>query len=198
MKKQFAIILFLFLFASSTFAGPFGLKMGMSLSEVAEACGGETPEYIADDRYLIHPVKTHPLFESYVAWIGEKNGLYYIKGISRDIQTTGYGTEIKQEFDRILSPLEKKYGRFQQVNKISADALWREDRYFMRSIADGSRTYEAYWVSYDETDTAFDGLVSISIGIKTSTIYEFSKGYIWIEYGFSNQDSGFGSFDDVL
>lgn len=103
-----------FLSIFSTFAGPFGLKMGMSLSEVAEACGGETPEYIADDRYIIHPVKSHPLFEGYVAWIGEKNGLYYIKGISREIQATGYGAEIKQDFERLLSPLEKK------VWKISA------------------------------------------------------------------------------
>ncbi len=185
-----------FLSIFSTFAGPFGLKMGMSLSEVAEACGGETPEYIADDRYIIHPVKSHPLFEGYVAWIGEKNGLYYIKGISREIQATGYGAEIKQDFERLLSPLEKKYGRFQRINKISGDTLWNKDEDFMRSIAYGARIYEAHWQNSSDDD--FDGLETIAVGIKTRAAYESDKGYIWIEYGFSNQDDGFGSFDDVL
>lgn len=196
MKSRIAFIFIFFVTLFSSFAGPFGLKMGMSLSEVAEDCGGETPEYIADDRYIIHPVKSHPLFESYIAWIGERNGLYQIKGISREIQTTNYGTEIKQEFDKLLASLEKKYGRFQRINKISSDTLWHDDKYFMTSIAEGSRIYEAHWKNLSDND--FDGLETISIGIKTRATYEYSKGYIWIEYGFLNQDDGFGSFDDVL
>ena len=47
--------------------------------------------------------------------------LYYIKGISREIKTTDYGTEVKQEFSKLLSPLEKKYGKFKKVDKLSKD-----------------------------------------------------------------------------
>ena len=61
--------------------------MGMTIEDVTKACGGNEPEYISDDRYYIQPVKSHPLFEGYVVWISETEGLYYIKGISREIQT---------------------------------------------------------------------------------------------------------------
>ena len=39
MKKIFSIFTFLFICSLSVFAGPFGLDMGMTLDEVAEACG---------------------------------------------------------------------------------------------------------------------------------------------------------------
>lgn len=198
MKKSFTLIFFLFLISASVFAGPFGLKMGMNLDEIVQACGGEQPEYIADDRYMIHPTKSHPLFEGYVVWVGETNGLYYIKGISREIKTTGYGTEAKQEFEKLLSPLEKKYGRFQKINKISRDSLCQDEGDFMRSIANGGRTYEAHWQATSENISEFDGLKTIAIGIKTRATYISDEAYIWIEYGFSNQDNGFGAFDDVL
>lgn len=67
----------------------------MTYDEVKEACGGSEPEHIADNRYIVKPKKSHPLFEKYIVWISDSVGLYYIKGISRDISTTSYGTEVK-------------------------------------------------------------------------------------------------------
>ena len=111
--KKLCILFILFFIPVAIFAGPFGLRMGMNLEELAEACI-EEPEYIADDRYYIQPKKSHPLFDGYVVWVSEANGLYYIKGISREIKTTDYGTEVKQEFSKLLSPLEKKIWQIQK------------------------------------------------------------------------------------
>ena len=198
MKKIISFVLLMFI-CTSVFAGPFGLKMGMTLEDVASICT-EEPEYIADDRYFIQPQKSHPLFEGYVAWISENNGLYYIKGISRNIQTTDYGTEVKQEFSKLLSPLEKKYGKFKQIDKLSKDtpSYKRTDKDWMWTIADGSRTYEAHWEATEDNYEKYEGLISIAIGIKTEATYVINKAYIWIEYGFINAINGFDELDDVL
>ena len=195
--KKLCILFILFFIPVAIFAGPFGLRMGMNLEELAEACI-EEPEYIADDRYYIQPKKSHPLFDGYVVWVSEANGLYYIKGISREIKTTDYGTEVKQEFSKLLSPLEKKYGKFKKIDKLSGDTLWKDSGDWMRAIADGARIYEAHWESTEENVETFEGLISIAIGIKTRATYINNEAYIWIEYGFLNAIDGFNNLDDVL
>lgn len=201
MKKIFSIFTFLFICSLSVFAGPFGLDMGMTLEEVAEACGGIEPEYISDDRYYIQPVKSHPLFEGYVVWISEAEGLYYIKGISREIQANSYGTEVKQEFAKLLSPLERKYGNFEIIDEIVSDDVLpyklKQDSW-MLTIAEGSRICEAHWSVSEDDFEKFGGLTTISVGVKTQATYITSKAYIWIEYGFANAADGFDNLDDVL
>lgn len=78
MKKTILLSVLFIFGVISAFAGPFGLSMGMSLEEIVAECTDE-PKYIADDRYLIQPTKSHPLFENYIAWVSETNGLYYYK-----------------------------------------------------------------------------------------------------------------------
>lgn len=197
MKKSFAFLTILFTCALSVFAGPFGLSMGMSLEEIAAECTDE-PKYIADDRYLIQPTKSHPLFENYIAWVSETNGLYYIKGISREIKTTGYGTEARQEFAKLISPLERKYGRFKRIDRLDEGTLWKSDAYWTSAIAHGARTYEAHWEATEENIADFDGLVTIAAGVKTRETYVTDEAYIWIEYGFLNQIEAFDELDDVL
>lgn len=199
MKRVFVFLSVLFLTVISAFSAPFGLDMGMTLEEVENVCK-EPPEYIADDRYYIQPEKSHPLFEGYIAWISETEGLYYIKGISRQISSTGYGTEVKQEFSKILAPLERKYGKFKKIDKLSKNvpSYKNEEENWLWSIADGSRTYEAVWNASEDDIEKFDGLISIDLGIKTEKTYIRDKAYIWIEYGFINAIKGFDSLDDVL
>jgi len=199
MKTVCMFLSILFLTALSAFAGPFGLNMGMTLEEVEDACK-TAPEYIGDDRYYIQPEKSHPLFEGYVAWISESEGLYYIKGISREISCTDYGTEVKQEFSNILAPLERKYGKFKKIDKLSkaAPSYQKSEEHWMMSIASGSRTYEALWQASKDSIEEFDGLVSITLGIKTKASYISNKAYIWLEYGFINASNGFQNLDDVL
>lgn len=198
MKKLISIFTLLVVCSLSVFAGPFGLNMGMTIEDVTKACGGNEPEYISDDRYYIQPIKSHPLFEGYVVWISETEGLYYIKGISREIPANSYGTEVKQEFARLLSPLERKYGKFAKIDKISKDSLFKDEKYWMTAIAEGSRTYEAHWTADENNFEEFGELTTISIGIRTQATYITNKAYIWIEYGFANATDGFDNLDDVL
>lgn len=196
MKKLIIALISVFIVNVSTFAGPFGLDMGMTLEEVSGVCERK-PTYIADDRYYIKPQKAHPLFEGYVVWINEEYDLYYIKGRSKEIRTNGYGTEVKQEFAKLLSPLERKYGKFNHTDKLAKDTPFRDDKYWMMAIAEGSRTYEAHWEAAENNVEEFEGLVSIATGVKKGAI-STNRAYIWIEYGFMNAMQGFDNLDDVL
>lgn len=73
MKKGIVVLVALFTFFSSLYAGPFGLSKGMSFEEVTEACNGKRPQRIEnDDRYLIEPAKSHSTFKTYLAWISDE------------------------------------------------------------------------------------------------------------------------------
>lgn len=92
MKKNIICFFILFVVFGTLYAGPFGLSNGMSLEEVTEACDGQMPRRVEnDDRYLIMPSKSHSTFKTYLAWISDDFGLYYIRAISDDISTNKCG-----------------------------------------------------------------------------------------------------------
>ena len=182
MRKTILLSVFFIFGIVSVFAGPFGFSMGMTLDEITLACDGAKPKYIGDDRYYVQPAKSHPLFDGYIVWVSETSGLYYIKGISKEIKTTDYGSEVKQEFSKLLSSLERKYGKFKRIDKIEKDYHWKDEKYWMDAIAKGARTYEATWIaSSEDSIEKFDGLVTIAIGVKTQEAAFFGDAYIWIE-----------------
>lgn len=198
MKKTILLSTIFIFGMVSVFAGPFGFSMGMTLDAIAFACDGTEPKHIADDRYYVQPAKSHPLFDGYVVWVSETKGLYYIKGISKEIKTTDYGTEVKQEFSKLLSSLERKYGKFKKIDKVDKNNLWHEEKYWMHAIANGARSYEAEWIASEDSIEKFDGLVTIAVGVKTRKTFITDEAYIWIEYGFLNQSDAFDELDDVL
>ena len=179
-------------------SGPFGFDIGMTYEEVKAACGGSEPEHIADNRYYVKPKKTHPLFEKYIVWISDAVGLYYIKGISRDIRTSDYGTEAKRQFSNLRAVLEKKYGRFSLTDTIKPDYYWKDEKYWMQALSEGARTYRAQWSVTKENYKDFDGLFGILLGIDCASKYLTSEAYIWIEYEFQNYGDAQEALDDVL
>lgn len=110
-KKRILWYVLCFICISCSFAGPFGLEMGMSLAQVKESCGGRDPVPVADDRYQIVPQKVYPSFIMYIAWINETEGLYYLKALSPAVSTSSYGIELKNEFTRIKILLIKTMDR---------------------------------------------------------------------------------------
>lgn len=179
-------------------SGPFGFDIGMTYDEVKAACGGSGPEHIADNRYYVKPKKAHPLFEKYIVWISDAVGLYYIKGISRDIRTSDYGTEAKRQFSNLRAVLEKKYGTFSLTDTIKSDCYWKDEKDWMRALSEGARTYRAQWSVTKENYKDFDGLYGILLGIDSVNKYSTSEAYIWIEYEFQNHDDAQDALDDVL
>ena len=109
MKKKLLLLVTLTLISSLLFAAPFGLRMGMNLEEISQACGGQRPKNVKDDCYKISPEKNHPLFEEYYAYVDDVEGLYYIKAVSSRITSNRYGAELKEKFYEISNRIAKTW-----------------------------------------------------------------------------------------
>ena len=93
---------------NSLFAYPFGLKMGMTLDEIAEKCGGKEPEYVGGGAmYNIDPIKKDNHFVEYVALVHDDLGLFGITAYTKpeDIE------ECKQRFKLLSLRLGVVYGK---------------------------------------------------------------------------------------
>nr|WP_318660782.1 hypothetical protein [uncultured Treponema sp.] len=196
MKKVFFtfVLFYLSIFA---FAGPFGLKMGMSLEEVTEACNGVEPVLIERDCYSFTPVKPHPLFRYYYIFVDPQEGLYFIRVATDDINTNRYGTEIKNCFSEIKGRIEKIYGKPRVVDSVDPNSIYKDDEYWFKSLEEGARRYSAIWESSPtkelKDDLNFVGIMAKAYGYS----YDF-VGYIRLEYCFLNAQAVEESQDDVF
>ena len=194
MKKFFLIFIFA-LIPFSIIAAPFGLKMGMTLNEIAEVCDGIEPQHIENDCYYISPTKKHPLFKHYVAFVSEKKGLYCLRAVSDDIKTNDYGTEIKNAFSEIKERISKTYGKSRFIDEIASDSIWKDDKYWLSALSDGARTYAAIWKSNSTTQLK-DDLEEVSIYASAQRFPQI--GWVILEYDFLNKKSVEDEQDNVF
>ena len=181
MKKLFISIFVVFI-SSMLFAGPFGLEKGMSLEQVKTACGGRDPVKIDEGHYLITPLKPHPYFVKYVAWIDMKQGLNYIKAIGSDISTNGYGIELRSKFDSLEQSLSKSYGTCSRTSLLLPGSLWDDADEWMRSLEKNERYHFSTWDKKNGS-TLPDDITAIALIANSTGTY---SGYIVLEYEFSN------------
>jgi hypothetical protein len=190
----------MFVTIGSAFAGPFGLEMGMSLEEVTKACGGIRPERLEnDDRYLISPTKSHPDFEYYLVFVDDNKGLYCIRSISKEINTSKYGTELKSFFHEMTERLSKTYGKPEVYDKIKKDVMdfLKKDEWWLHTLQEGSRILEAVWEKGAGKVTMSKDLDYVWLYADTPKL-SYDKGVLILEYGFINSDEIKKSQDDVF
>ncbi len=194
MKKLF-LLLILLAIPVLLFSAPFGFSMGMTLDDLTQACDGVEPEHMEDDCYYVFPVKKHPLFKHYVAFIDDDKGLYCIKAVSDEISANDYGTEIQNAFSEIKERISKTYGRPRMIDEIAEDSLWKDDKYWVYSLAAGARTYAAFWKSSAKNELK-DDLTAVSIYVSAEKYPQ--TGWIILEYDFNNMQSVQDAQDDVF
>ena len=138
--------LFAFFDVFPAFAGPFGIEMGMSLSELKQVCR-TNPEWIKDNVYKIVPPKTHEQFETYYVRIDPDYGVYWLKAIGKDIYTNGYGGALISAFENLVESIRKTYGdrELYQDTGIRKHSYWKKEKYFMQSLIEGDRKMQALW-----------------------------------------------------
>lgn len=177
MKKTILIMLFTIFFPFITFAGPFGLTMGMNLQQITEACGGNRPERVEnDDRYFILPEKKHSTFTKYIAWIDNEHGLYRIRGISDSVTTDKYGREIQNMFYNFEERVEAIYGTPELTDKLlDKSTLYMGDDEWSYSLREGARELSAVWSPKISGKELKDNI---------SYVYLFVTPYIKIGYTF--------------
>ena len=179
MKKIFLILLFTLL-PFAIFAGPFGLKMGMTLEEVTEVCGGDKPVKLqADDCYRIFPDKKHPLFGYYIVFVDKTKGLYSIMAFSTEDNSKEI---INNTFIEVHESLSKIYG---PSEKVDINVSLRDKQY------NNTGTY--YYCEKWDNELKDD----LSCIFLYATNYSFSYGLV-LQYDFTNKSDVEDSQDEVL
>ena len=189
--RRFALLVFFMMLPLCIFAAPFGLKMGMTIDEIAKQCE-EGPAHIEDDIYIIEPVKKHPLFEYYAVYIDEKEGLYQIRAISDEIKCNKYGAELQNAFHNVKDRIAKTYGNPKVTDKVDTNSLFKDDDYWFYTLKEGSRELYATWG--EETELS-DNLAGIVLDCVASS---YGKGQLVLYYYFKNADNVEDAQDSVF
>ena len=195
MKKLFLILLFTLL-PFTIFAGPFGLKMGITLEDIKQVCE-EGPEFYKDDIYYIKPVKNHPLFVVYLVYVHEQKGLYKIQAASSPILSNQFGTELKESFNEVKDRIAKTYGSPEVCDKYnkSANRLYSDAEDWFYALGKGYRSLYATWGEFDDLP---DNIESIKLDCKVYTGVYNEEGVLILNYCFTNAKNVEDEQDEVF
>jgi len=164
---------------TSATAGPFGLYMGMKISEFKG-----TLKEIKPHVYRTSEVpKKHSAFEYYILRFGPESGLYYIKAIGSDISTNSYGREVLDEFNSMEAKLEKIYEKHKRLDFVMHESIWKEERDWMPGLVRNERVLSALWTEEDGSELK-DDLNTVCL---TARGANRNTGFLVVEYLFSNQ-----------
>lgn len=195
--RRFCLFLILTLCSFSLFAAPFGLKMGMTIDEIAKQCE-EEPSFVKDDIYLVKPIKKHPLFSYYAVYVNEKTGLYQIRAISDSVTCNDYGTEIQNTFNSVKDRIAKTYGKPKIINKVdsSLSEYMRQDKNWFYNLKNGAQQLSAIW---GEKAPLADDLVSVALDcVADNSAFHWEDAHLVLYYYFSNAKSVEDEQDDVF
>lgn len=195
MKKIFAFLA-LALLPFALFCAPFGLKMGMTLEEVAEQCEVE-PIFLKNESYAIIPKKRHSLFKTYFISVNKEKGLYEIGAITDHIETNEYGTELQNSFYDIKDRISKTYGtpRINDYIDSSASSFFQENDNWFYTLQKGARTLNAVW---NNENTQKDNLSDIYLTCGVTSGVTSGKGIVSLCYTFQNANDIQDSEDEVF
>jgi len=178
MKKVSFLIFFAFILIVNVFSGPFGIEFGMSHGQLQEITG-RVPVNLGDSWYRITPPNPHELFETYLVQIHPRHGIFLIQAISRNISTNRHGAELRADFNRIASSLERIYGNHLRIDEITSERnIWASSEWFMHALREGDRELIAFWDRKEGSILPDDFLGIILLARAQSTLV----GYLVIEY----------------
>ena len=181
--KKILFFIFMAIFPTLAMASPFGLKMGMSIKEIAKECEGR-PEFVKNDAYIIKPKKSHPSFEYYFVFVDKNKGLYQIKALSSAISTNDYGTELQSAFNTTKDRVAKRYGEPTIRDEIDPEAAFQDGNYWMYTLKGGARTLAAIW---GKGGKLADNLDMVILECSASEISS-RQGFLILYYFFKNAD----------
>ena len=166
-------------------SGPFGLRRGMTRAQVIEVVGKGAIKEIKGDRMGVLTVpKPHPAFGFYWLGFSPDQGLLKILALGNDIETNGFGEEIRESFKTILDAVSKTYGKPGDVfDYVRHGSTWEEPEDWMMGLVKKERRLDAFW-----TKGPFPNRIhSMRLEAKASSV---EKGFIELSYEFD----GFNSY----
>ena len=162
-----------------SYGGPFGLAMGISLSEAKQLLPSLSEN--SDGTFTATTVPTpHEAFESYILVFSSKSGLCKIVAIGKDIQSGDNGFEVQSAFDDLSQGLSKKYGHGKKYDRVTGSM--DEPQFWMMTLSEKNRMLAEIWDAEDGA-TLPKELSGIALEAHASNL---RTGFINLSYQFAN------------
>lgn len=190
--RKFLIFLVLVLPSVALCASPFGLRMGMTLKDIAAQCEGE-PSFLKGDVYSVRPIKRHPLFDTYAVGVSKTAGLYRIVALSSPIKTNKYGTELKEAFNSVKNRISKVYGEACIVDECKKEYDPEDDWFYY--LREGTQVLGAVW---NDPDSLTDDLQAVGLECRHETGLYDGTARLRLIYSFTNEDDIQDEADSVF
>lgn len=165
----------LLLSAPANAAQVFGIDKGTPVSDV------NVIKDLGEGYYIIEVPKTVSFFETYVTFATENTGVCMLRGLGKDHERDGYGIDVREDFDKIRSALDKKYGKSELYSGLRSGAIWDEVDEWVMAIRQNERYHQAAWEPED-----VEGIVDILLDVNATSS---NDSYISLQYRFDNIDS---------
>lgn len=180
-----------FFAAFGAIAGPLGLSKGMTLEELKK----QGP-FVSGNQPFIYIAKTiatgHPDFVLYIALLTPGQGLCKIQAVSKDVDTSSFGSELQEKHRDLVGVLSKKYGApTNEFNALKAGSIWNEPKDWMMGLLRKERNLDAFWSKSDKNNLS-DSLEAVSLNAEASSN---GKGKIKLRYDFDNVDACVEAFN---
>lgn len=188
MKRRILFFTAIFAFVLSTaFAFPFGLKMGMTLEEIQEVCGGVPPEQVEGSGYVILPEERDDAFSDYCVGVDEKFGLYCVSAI-QEVVTGDDGAELQAAFYERVHKIEAEFGRCEIRDEVTEKRkTWHKKKNWLKGLQNGARVLYAAWPA-DYGAKMKDDIALVALYARSDLHDNNVYNYITAIYFFSNMD----------
>ena len=174
MKKQLLVTAGAIALTPSTLAhaGPLGINMGDRIVQEGQTKEGFIYEELPEAGGFSHVVK----------YGTNMDGVCLLR-LFEVVSADDYGTQIRNEYDRVKRILIGKYGQPTEiVEYLRYDALWDEPREWSMSIAQGDRVHGVWW----DLKSNEENLLTIELGIYGD---HTSSLHVDLQYWFTNKPS---------
>lgn len=138
-------------------SGPFGFEYGMSKQQILHLLGKESLVKNEGDVYQFSTApEPHPSFETYLVILPGNKGLIKLVAVSKPVETSVYGDQLRAEFDEIFTGLTTRYGKGEKYDFLREhlarsarldDGTGKRGKIFGRSMETGGqrKSYHGNW-----------------------------------------------------
>ncbi|CUA85264.1 hypothetical protein Ga0061064_1174 [Pseudidiomarina woesei] len=107
-----------------------------------------------------------------------------VRGIGKTINSSNHGIQLKSAFEELSDALDKLYGTSEKTDLLLPGSIWDEPEDWMTGLAKEERYLFNQWEGAGKG--LKHDLESIALAAKALSS---SKGYLVLEYSFSNYDA---------
>ena len=192
MKKVVIFFAVLAFIVSGLFAGPFGIEMGWTVEDLKNNGITFTTRKKTQNitTYDVFPKTTHPSFESYSVAIDDVKGVYKINIFGNDIETSIYGTALKEEYEKIKNQISITYGTPKSYDYLRSGSIWDEPNEWMKSLEKEERVLHSFWYPVPKETIESIFLEAIALGS--------DSGYLFLSYQSNDIDEILARRDSAL